>query len=45
MSTCSEHNQKPLVYYCLDGKCTKAPLNCIICVKNNHAKCNDSLIM
>jgi hypothetical protein len=44
MSHCTLHPNKALVYLCLDSKCSKSSLNCIICIKNEHTKCHDDLI-
>ena len=42
--TCSEHS-KAILYYCMDPRCKKAPQSCIICIKNDHHKCKDELLV
>ena len=42
---CKTHPKKTLSFYCLDGKCKKQPITCILCIKNDHNQCNDDLIV
>ncbi len=41
---CEEHN-KFVLYYCLDQRCKKNPSCCVICIKNEHNKCKDEMII
>lgn len=44
METCSTHN-KPIIYYCFNPSCTQQAVSCMLCLKNNHHKCPDDLVV
>lgn len=43
-SNCEAHKKK-ILYYCLDKSCKKNPSCCVICIKNDHNKCKDELLV
>lgn len=44
MSNCKDHN-KPVIYFCFNPHCTSSSQACILCIKNNHTKCPDDLLV
>lgn len=42
---CPTHTQREILYTCMDLACTKTPSCCILCVKNDHSSCNDTLLV
>lgn len=42
---CNYHGEREAIYICLDPVCKKEPKCCLICVKNDHHKCNDNLVI
>lgn len=44
MNSCPEHN-KTIQYYCLNPSCQKTSVACFLCLKNDHSKCPDELLV
>lgn len=44
MSTCPDH-KKEILYICFDKACKKNPNSCVLCIKNDHIKCKDDMIV
>ena len=42
---CKTHPNRQILYTCFDLSCQKFPSCCILCVKNDHASCNDTLLV
>ena len=40
-----ETHEKRIMFYCLDPRCKKNPICCILCVKNDHPTCKDEFMV
>lgn len=42
---CETHEGKRIMFYCLEARCKKNPICCILCVKNDHSTCKDEYMV
>lgn len=44
-SKCPKHPNRDIKYICLSSNCYQDPQSCIICLKNDHVKCSENMII